>query len=255
MRSGQKNFRERHGDLQLHPCGRRPPQRYAAHHRGASQIRHRQLFIRRRAVHRVNRRAGTSGIWRTLWQQLKPKRILECLDMDVRTNPQVQRAQSKIRSICMPLCEDYRAFIWPVEQKGIDDFLLFEKAQARTSLPGSMSEYWRICLYEKHPVFLPILSYADWRDYKIHMVNMSHRDLQIIVDVLDDYSWLFEGTYGEEPAPEFLGKSTTRRNLKTHHADQRPAGPMLSASTSPTPIAKSTWKSSRRPRMMSEERR
>lgn len=47
--------------------------------------------------------------------------------MDVRTNPQVQRAQAKIRSICMPLCEDYRAFTWPVEQKGIDDWLLFEK--------------------------------------------------------------------------------------------------------------------------------
>ena len=59
--------------------------------------------------------------------QLQPKRILECVDMDVRTNPQVQRAQAKIRSICMPLCEDYRAFTWPVEQKGIDDFLLFEK--------------------------------------------------------------------------------------------------------------------------------
>ena len=59
--------------------------------------------------------------------QLKPKHILECIDMDVRTNPQVQRAQAKIRSICMPLCEDYRAFTWPVEQKGIDDWLLFEK--------------------------------------------------------------------------------------------------------------------------------
>lgn len=59
-------------------------------------------------------------------EQLRPKRILECVDMDVRTNPQVQRAQAKIRSICMPLCEDYRAFTWPAEQKGIDDWLLFE---------------------------------------------------------------------------------------------------------------------------------
>lgn len=49
-----------------------------------------------------------------------------------------------------------------------------------------MSEYWRICLYEKHPFSTYTLSYADWRDYKIHMVNMSYRDLQIIVDVLDD---------------------------------------------------------------------
>lgn len=59
--------------------------------------------------------------------QLRPKRIIECIDMDVRSNPHVQRAQSKIRSVCMPLCEEYRTFTWPVEQKGIDDWLLFEK--------------------------------------------------------------------------------------------------------------------------------
>lgn len=58
---------------------------------------------------------------------LHPKRIVECLDMDVRTNPQVQRAQSKIQAICTPLCEEYRRFFWPKEQKGIDDFMLFKK--------------------------------------------------------------------------------------------------------------------------------
>lgn len=51
------------------------------------------------------------------------------------------------------------------------------------------------------------LSYADWRDYKIHMVNMSYRDLQIIVDVLERLFQAIAGTYGEEPAPEFLGKA------------------------------------------------
>ena len=60
-------------------------------------------------------------------KQLKPKRIIECIDMDVRSNPHVQRAQSKIRSICMSLCDEYRTFSWPKEQKGIDDWLLFEK--------------------------------------------------------------------------------------------------------------------------------
>ena len=58
---------------------------------------------------------------------LHPKRIVECLDMDVRTNPQVQRAQSKIQAICTPLCEEYKRFFWPKEQKGIDDFMLFMK--------------------------------------------------------------------------------------------------------------------------------
>lgn len=61
---------------------------------------------------------------------LHPKRILECIDMDCRTNPHVQRAQAKIRSICMPLCDEYRTFTWPVEQKGIDDYLLFERLKA-----------------------------------------------------------------------------------------------------------------------------
>lgn len=58
---------------------------------------------------------------------LRPKRIVECLDMDVRTNPQVQKAQSKIQAICTPLCEEYRRFFWPKEQKGIDDYMLFMK--------------------------------------------------------------------------------------------------------------------------------
>lgn len=67
-------------------------------------------------------------------KKLHPKRIVECIDMDVRTNPHVQRAQSKIRSICMPLCEDYRTFTWPIEQKGIDDWLLFEKLKREHGL-------------------------------------------------------------------------------------------------------------------------
>ena len=66
--------------------------------------------------------------------ELKPKRIVECIDMDVRSNPHVQRAQSKIRAICMPLCQEYRPFTWPVEQKGIDDFLLFEKLKRESGL-------------------------------------------------------------------------------------------------------------------------
>ena len=55
-------------------------------------------------------------------RDLSPQHIRECIDMDCRTNPHVQRAQSKIRAICAPLCHDYRPFIWPIEQKGIDDY-------------------------------------------------------------------------------------------------------------------------------------
>ena len=67
-------------------------------------------------------------------RKLHPERIVECIDMDVRTNPHVQRAQSKIRAICMPLCREYRTFTWPIEQKGIDDWLLFEKLKREHGL-------------------------------------------------------------------------------------------------------------------------
>ncbi len=75
---------------------------------------------------------GLTGVQNTRYleqivKELRPKRILECIDMDVQSNPHVQKAQAKIRSICMPLCEEYRPFTWPQEQKGIDDWLLFEK--------------------------------------------------------------------------------------------------------------------------------
>lgn len=82
-----------------------------------------ELFIGLTGVQNIKYLADTV-------KMLKPKRILECIDMDVRSNPHVQRAQARIRSICMPLCSDYKAFTWPVEQKGIDDWLLFEKLRA-----------------------------------------------------------------------------------------------------------------------------
>ena len=65
---------------------------------------------------------------------LKPKKILECIDMDCRTNDHVRRAQTKIRAICMPLCEEYKTMTWPVAQKGIDDYLLFEKLKRENGL-------------------------------------------------------------------------------------------------------------------------
>lgn len=86
----------------------------------ASYLSGGELFIGLTGVQNIKYLAGVI-------KQLHPKRILECIDMDVRSNPQVQKAQSKIRSTCMSLCEEYRTFIWPQEQKGIDDWLLFEK--------------------------------------------------------------------------------------------------------------------------------
>lgn len=50
------------------------------------------------------------------------------------------------------------------------------------------------------------LSYADWRDSKIHMVNMCYSDLQVIVDVLDDYSWLLQEHMEKNPSSKFLGE-------------------------------------------------
>lgn len=75
---------------------------------------------------------GLTGVQNTRYladvvRTLRPKEIVECIDMDVRTNTDVQRAQAKIQSICMNLCDSYHSFYWPIEQKGIDDWLLFQK--------------------------------------------------------------------------------------------------------------------------------
>lgn len=56
--------------------------------------------------------------------QLKPRVIVECLDMDKRYNPHVMAATEHIRSICIPLCKSYRPFHWPERFKGIDDYYL-----------------------------------------------------------------------------------------------------------------------------------
>ena len=49
---------------------------------------------------------------------MSPKKIVEAVDMDVRSNPQVQKAQVKIQAICAPLCETYKRLFWPIDQKG-----------------------------------------------------------------------------------------------------------------------------------------
>ena len=93
----------------------------------ASYLSGGELFIGLTGVQNV-------GFLREVITELRPKRILECIDMDVRTNDHVRKAQTKIRAICMPLCEQYRAITWPVDQKGIDDYLLFEKLKRENGL-------------------------------------------------------------------------------------------------------------------------
>lgn len=58
----------------------------------------------------------------------------------------------------------------------------------------------------KAPFSTLVLSYADWRDCNIHMVNMCYRDLQVIVDVLDDYSKLLQKHIEENPPKNFWAK-------------------------------------------------
>ena len=75
---------------------------------------------------------GLTGVQNTAFlkeviSSLSPKKIVEAVDMDVRSNPQVQKAQVKIQAICAPLCETYKRLFWPIDQKGIDDLLLFRK--------------------------------------------------------------------------------------------------------------------------------
>lgn len=70
---------------------------------------------------------GLTGVQNTAFLKdvittLGPKRIVEAVDMDVRSNPQVQKAQVKIQAICAPLCENYKRLFWPMDQKGVDDY-------------------------------------------------------------------------------------------------------------------------------------
>ncbi len=75
---------------------------------------------------------GLTGVQNTRYledvvRQLKPKRILECVDMDCRTNPHVQGAGKNPRDLypaVRGIPPVYLAGRW---QKGIDDYLLFEK--------------------------------------------------------------------------------------------------------------------------------
>jgi hypothetical protein len=63
-------------------------------------------------------------------KSLKPRRIVECFDMDKLTNPEVRKALHKLQSIAMPLCDEYKPFYWSEQWKGIDDYLL-QKEKSR----------------------------------------------------------------------------------------------------------------------------
>lgn len=72
---------------------------------------------------------GLTGVNATMYledilKELKPRKIVECLDIDKFTNEQVMKAMNKIQSIAMPLCEEYKPFYWSKTYKGIDDYLL-----------------------------------------------------------------------------------------------------------------------------------
>ena len=67
-----------------------------------------------------------------LIKTLKPRRIVECFDMDKLRNSNVRKALGKLQSIAIPLCEEYKPFYWSEDFKGIDDYLL-NKAKSRYS--------------------------------------------------------------------------------------------------------------------------
>ena len=57
-------------------------------------------------------------------QVLRPKSVLECLDMDKITNKFVREGMEKIANIAFPLCKIYSSYRWDNRYKGIDNFLL-----------------------------------------------------------------------------------------------------------------------------------
>jgi len=76
--------------------------------------------------------AGMTGVNATgqlakLIQTVRPKRIVECVDMDKLRNLQVRKALNRIQSIAVPLCQEYKPFYWSEDFKGIDEYLLFKQ--------------------------------------------------------------------------------------------------------------------------------
>jgi len=57
-------------------------------------------------------------------QELRPRKIVECLDMDKLTNEIVRAGAEKVGQIARPLCGEYTQFRWDTRFKGIDDYLL-----------------------------------------------------------------------------------------------------------------------------------
>ena len=60
---------------------------------------------------------------------LRPRIIVECIDMDKRYNTHVMKAMENIRAICIPLCQNYQPFDWPDRFNGIDDYYLAQRMQ------------------------------------------------------------------------------------------------------------------------------
>lgn len=53
--------------------------------------------------------------------------IIECMDMDYQTNPNVFKACNKIHALCMKSGLKVTILTWPPELKGIDDLLLYKR--------------------------------------------------------------------------------------------------------------------------------
>jgi len=65
--------------------------------------------------------------------------------MDKRRNPDVQKAMVKVRKICQPHCQEYEAFFWPEQFKGIDDYLYYQqKKNAFTVIQGGANNQYEM---------------------------------------------------------------------------------------------------------------
>lgn len=55
------------------------------------------------------------------------KEVVECMDMDYQTNPNVFKACRKIHQICVDSGLKVTVLTWPAELKGVDDLLLYKR--------------------------------------------------------------------------------------------------------------------------------
>ena len=115
---------KRHPQLFVDPRHRRHHEEACLSHRGTAQGRYCKLLCKRCALCVSRRRECPQGLRETL-QSLGVTEVMEAMDMDQFTNPQVRQAITTLRREVQSIPGiRYYQCTWNPRFKGVDDYLL-----------------------------------------------------------------------------------------------------------------------------------